>query len=199
MPGHLRFKRQTGIRSYRKIFFLSVEGAKTEVEYFTFFYNFDLPISMTLIKRPSGKSSPAHVFKQLITRIGRNSEKLMKKDEAWIIIDRDDWPEDQIQKLLDWEKKKEKHNVAISDPNFEYWLLLHFEDGNNIKDAKECLTRLREYLPDYQKKVDMRKIKHENIEKAIHGAKLRHKNKIKNGYKISSTNVYVLVERMLNS
>jgi hypothetical protein len=181
------------------LFFLSVEGSKTEVEYFTFFNRFDLPISVIPIKRQPEKSSPNHVFKQMIKHIGKDSKNLKKEDEAWIVIDRDDWPENQIQKLLNWEQKKEKHNVAISNPNFEYWLLLHFEKGSQIKNSKDCLNRLRSFLPNYQKSIDMRKITLEAIEGAIREAKLRCKNQIKNNSKIWSTNVYILVERILNS
>lgn len=199
MPNHSRLTRLTGTRPYKKLFLLSAEGAKTEESYFRFFNSLGLPISVKILKRQTSKSSPKQVLKEMMKYIGKGSKELKKQDEAWIVIDRNGWPEDQIQKILDWEEKKEKHNVAISNPNFEYWLLLHFEDGNRVQSPKDCLTRLREHLPDYQKSVDMSKITRECFETAIQRAKVRHKNKVETGSKIYSTNVHILVERILSS
>ena len=199
MSNNSRFPRPTGTRPYKKLFLLSVEGAKTEENYFRFFNSLGLPISVKVLKRQTSKSSPKQVLKEMMKYIGKGSQELKKQDEAWIVIDRNGWPEDQIQKILDWEKKKEKHNVAIRNPNFEYWLLLHFEGGNRVQNPKDCLARLREHLPDYQKNVDMSKITRESFATAIQRAKVRHKNKVETGSKICSTNVHILVERILSS
>ncbi len=42
----------------------------------------------------------------------------------------------------------------------EYWLLLHFEDGNNIRSSGNCDRRLLKYLPEYRKnRVEVEKLR----------------------------------------
>ena len=37
-------------------------------------------------------------------------ESLKKTDEAWIVVDKDDWTEQQLRELLQWEEK----NVCLA-------------------------------------------------------------------------------------
>lgn len=124
-------------------------------------------------------------------------ESLQKTDEAWIVVDKDAWTEDQLRELLLWAKKSENYGCALSNPNFEYWLLLHFEEGTGIKTRQECLTRLKRHLPNYKKDIDRKKITQELITKAIARAKLRdikHSNDLPLNW---ITTVYKLVEKIV--
>ena len=94
-------------------------------------------------------------------------------------------------------RKERVSSFALSNPNFEYWLLLHFEDGNGILNSQECITRLKRYLPNYRKDIDGKKITLELIKIAISRAKKRDVSRINGLPKICSTNVYKLVERIL--
>ena len=108
------------------------------------------------------------------------------------------WTEDQLRELLQWAKKSENHGFALSNPNFEYWLLLHFEDGKGIANSQECLTRLKRHLPNYKKDIDAKKITLELIAKAITRAKQRDANRSNDLPQMWSTSVYKLVEKIIN-
>ncbi len=125
-----------------------------------------------------------------------NIESLKKTDEAWLVIDIDDWKEDDIQKLLKWAKKSDNYGVALSNPNFEFWLLLHFEDGKKLKNHKECSSRLRDHLPNYNKDIDAKKITLAHIRKAIARAKQRDANASTLIPELWGTTVYKLVNKI---
>jgi hypothetical protein len=57
-------------------------------------------------------------------------QRLLKTDEAWLAVDKDIWIDSQLQELHQWPQEAQNHGFALSNPSFEYWLLLHFEDGN---------------------------------------------------------------------
>ncbi len=190
------FQRPLGERRYKKLFVVSVEGSKTEPQYFAIFNQPQSIVLVKCLKRPLTESSPIQVLKKMQGYLRK--ESLRKTDEAWIVVDKDDWTEDQLRELLQWEKKSENHGFALSNPNFEYWLLLHFEDGKGIANSQECLTRLKRHLPNYKKDIDGKKITMELIAKAIARARQRDINRSNDLSPIWSTTVYKLVEKIVN-
>jgi hypothetical protein len=197
MPKKLRtFQRPLGERRYKKLFVISVEGSKTEPQYFAIFNQPQSIVLVKCLKRSSTESSPIQVLKKIQGYLRK--ESLRKTDEAWIVVDKDDWTEDRLRELLQWAKKSENHGFALSNPNFEYWLLLHFEDGKGIANSQECLLRLKKHLPDYKKGIDSKKITLKLITKAIARAKQRDINRTNDLPSIWSTSVYKLVEKIIN-
>ena len=197
MPKKPRtFQRPLGERRYKKLFVVSVEGSKTEPQYFAIFNQPQSIVLVKCLKRPSTESSPNQVLKKMQGYLRK--ESLRKTDEAWIVVDKDDWTENQLRELLQWAKKSENHGFALSNPNFEYWLLLHFEDGKGITNSQECLTRLKRHLPNYKKDIDRKKITLELIAKATTRAKQRDANRTNDLSQMWSTSVYKLVEKIIN-
>ena len=196
MPKKLRFQRALVERRYKKLFVVSVEGSKTEPQYFAIFNQPQSIVLVKCLKRPSTESSPIQVLKKMQGYLRK--ESLKKTDEAWIVVDKDDWTEDQLKGLLQWAKKSENHGFSLSNPNFEYWLLLHFEDGKGIANSQECLTRLKRHLPNYKKDIDSKKITLELIVKAIARAKQRDVNRANDLLPIWSTTVYKLIEKIID-
>lgn len=197
MPKKLStFQRPLGERRYKKLFVVSVEGSKTEPQYFATFNQPESIILVKCLKRLPTASSPIQVLNNLQSYLRR--ESLKKTDEAWIVVDKDNWTEDQLRELLQWAKTSENHGFALSNPNFEYWLLLHFEDGKGITNSQECLTRLKRHLPNYKKEIDSKKITSELIAKAISRAKQRDVNQFNDFPQMWSTTVYKLVEKIIN-
>ena len=190
------FQRPLGERRYKKLFVVSVEGSKTEPQYFAIFNQPQSIVLVKCLKRPSTESSPIQVLKKMQGYLRK--ESLRKTDEAWIVVDKDDWTEDQLRELLQWAEKNENHGFALSNPNFEYWLLLHFEDGKGIASSQECLMRLKRHLPNYKKDIDGKKITLELIAKAISRAKQRDTNRSSDLPQIWSTTVYKLVEKIMD-
>ena len=190
------FQRPLGERRYKKLFVVSVEGSKTEPQYFAIFNQPQSIVLVKCLKKPSTESSPIQVLKKMQGYLRK--ESLRKTDEAWIVVDKDDWTEDQLRKLLQWAEKSENHGFALSNPNFEYWLLLHFEDGKGIANSQECLARLKRYLPNYKKEIDGKQITLELIAKAISRAKQRDATRANDLPYMWSTTVYKLIERIMD-
>lgn len=187
------FTRSSGNRRYKKMFVISAEGSKTEIRYFEIFNQILSNILIKCLKRKSSASSPLQVLKRMKNYCKK--ESIRRNDEKWIVIDKDEWTLDQIQRVLEWEKENINHGLALSNPKFEYWLLLHFEDGQRIKNIQELSFRLNKYLPDYKKDVAPKKFSLAVIHKAIIRAKHRdHHHASEN---LWNTTVYKLVENVL--
>ena len=186
--------RRFGKKRYKKIFYLFTEGAVTEPQYFRFFNNDEIHI-----KHISGKnkSAPNNVLKRIKKYISENKNINLQYDEVWGVIDKDTWDYNQIKELNTWASTNKNFGIVISNPNFEYWLLLHFDDGNNIVSAKDCLSRLKKYIPYYNKTINLQLINKHMIQYAIKRARIRYNDNNKTFDNIGVTTVYQLVEKLL--
>jgi hypothetical protein len=117
-------------------------------------------------------------------------------DEAWLVIDKDNWSEEHLMTLFEWSKKNEKYGLALSNPKFEYWLLLHFEEGYGILNEKECTVRLKKYLPEYDKGFDPKIITKSMIDKAIARAKKNDTPSCEKWPLKTGSTVYRLIQRI---
>lgn len=124
---------------------------------------------------------------------------LRRSDEAWLVVDRDQWEEDQLIQLHAWSQEQENYGFALSNPKFEYWLLLHFEEGNAITSSRTCSERLANYLPYYNKGLDIRRLTLEMIEEAIQRARNRDVPPCTDWPRTTGTTVYRLVESILST
>jgi hypothetical protein len=196
-PKRRRFERPLGERRYRKLFVIAVEGAKTEPQYFSIFNNQQSVVKVNCLKG-THHSSPPEVLRRIEEYLRR--ESLKKSDEAWLVVDKDQWTDEQLAQLLNWSLKHENYGFALSNPKFEYWLLLHFEDGNGIATSRNCSERLMRLLPGYDKEIDPRKITSEMITDAIRRAKQRDNPPCVDWPRnIGGTTVYRLVENILKA
>jgi hypothetical protein len=150
-PKRRRFQRPLGERRYRKLFVIAVEGVKTEPQYFAIFNDQQSVIRVNCLK-DSHDSSPPQVLKRMEDHL--RQEELRASDEAWLVVDKDQWTDEQLDQLHAWTQARDNYGFALSNPKFEYWLLLHFEDGTGIASSRDCSGRLKRHLPDYDKGID---------------------------------------------
>lgn len=195
-PIRRKFERQSGQRSYRKLFLIAAEGEKTEQQYFNFFNSRTATIKVECLKSGHG-SSPFHVLKRMKTELKKND--LKDSDEAWLVVDKDQWTDEQLSELHTWSQQKENYGFALSNPKFEYWLLLHFEDGKGVQSPAQCSERLRQKFPDYDKGIDRLKITQDDIVKAVRRAKERDSPQCTDWPRAVGTTVYRLVEKLIQS
>jgi hypothetical protein len=87
-----------------------------------------------------------------------------------------------------------RHHFAISNPKFEYWLLLHFEEGNDIANADEVDTRLRRHLPHFNKHITSRDFTDSRISDAIRRAQNRDRPPTTTWPQAIGTTVYRIVK-----
>jgi hypothetical protein len=139
---------------------VAVEGAKTEPQYFNIFNDHNSVVHLKCLN--SKHKSAAHQILKRITEFIQH-EGLRKSDEAWLVVDKDDTPDDKLEHLFQWSSSKDNYGLALSNPKFEFWLLLHFEDGSGITSARDCSNRLNAHLPDYDKGIDVRSKKTEML------------------------------------
>ncbi len=162
-----RFSRQTGSKKLRRKVFVAAEGSATEWDYLDFLQDIGCE-TVKRIKPQTSKSNPRNVLQRMKEGLKGN---LQKNDEAWILIDRDEWSETEIEPLLKWERKDPRYHVVISNPCVEFWLLLHFEDGGGATTPEMCRNRLKKYLPDYKKRILLNSFTEDMVQGAISRAR----------------------------
>jgi hypothetical protein len=173
---------------------IAVEGAKTEPQYFAIFNGQQSVIRVNCLKG-SHDSSPPQVLKRMETYL--MGEELRSSDEAWLVVDKDQWSDEQLAQLHAWSRARDKYSFALSNPSFEYWLLLHFEEGNDIASSRDCIDRLRRYLPNYDKGIGVSMIARQGIANAIQRARLRDNPPCADWPRVlGGTTVYRLVEKL---
>ncbi len=187
------FSRPLGERRYKKMFLLSVEGEKTEQQYFNMFNDRDSLVHVRCLSKRN-KNAPRQALKVIERHIKK--EGLRKNDEAWIVVDSDQWIDEQLKELFEWSKRKPNFYFALSNPKFEYWLLLHFEDPGGVS-FRECSEKLKRYIPDYDKGIEARHFPEKKIREAIERAKQKDSPQCEMWPVTTGTTVYRLVENIL--
>ena len=135
------FRRPPGQRRYRKLFVVATEGQKTEPQYFSLFNS--ASVIRVLCLKCGRDSAPESVLKRMQRYL--NDEEIKKTDEAWLVVDKDQWSSAQLLMLHQWAQSAANYGMALSNPKFEYWLLLHFEDGSGVGTSSQCSERLRRH------------------------------------------------------
>ncbi len=190
--GRRQFTRPLDFRTSRKLFIIVAEGKKTEPQYFGLLNNRRSTTRVTCLE--SG-NSPA----QLLERIREylKDEGLKDSDEAWIALDKDHWPDKLLEQLHEWSVVADNYGLALSNPMFEFWLLLHFEEGDGVSTRRKCMERLKVYIPNYNKEVKKNKFPLDKIKEAVHRAKKLDNPLCPDWPRQAGTTVYRLVENIL--
>jgi hypothetical protein len=79
-----------------------------------------------------------------------------KYDEVWCVFDIDEHPN-----VPEAKQQAQAHGIAlaISNPCFELWLLLHFADQRGYIHRHDVQAECRKYLKDYEKNVDFEQVR----------------------------------------
>jgi hypothetical protein len=147
--GGYNRERHRGNRRYKRRVIIATEGTVSEPRYFDLLQGETTTVQVACVKK-NHQSLPAHVLACMQQHLSRNP--LDRGDEAWLVVDKDQWSDEQLQELHCWTTKKDTYHFALSNPKFEYWLLLHFEDGHVIHHAGMVDERLQQHVPQYKKK-----------------------------------------------
>lgn len=184
--------RKKASRPIGKIFLLAFEGTSTEICYFRWFQRRCKDIVIKIETKNKNRTAPL----QVLERIKEEAKDLRKKDEAWLVIDRDTWDEKDLTEIANWVKNGSNHNLALSNPCFELWLIFHFEDINKRLNAESCRDKIREYFPKYDKSINMNSFQRDKINKAIARAKAKDTPPCQD-YPAFGSTVYRLVEKII--
>lgn len=142
-------KRKTKIRTRRSRFIIVHEGKETEKEY------------VLHIKTILGIERKCHIethhakhtsIESMIEKMTQLQDSPEQDDQLWIILDRDEENRvsEQFRALRRWEQARENNRVALSNPRFEYWLLLHVMPYPSAHMSRED-SYVVEKIPGYTK------------------------------------------------
>ena len=141
-------------RSTKRFILIGTEGKnKTEIGYFNKFNRIQKNFC---VRFSSGNSTDSMGIVEDIKRT-RVKLKFHAGDLAFAVFDADLWGTrgKQIQQAINYAEKQEI-KVILSNPCFEVWFVLHFEDGRAPYDSSDkVIDKLKQYVPDYEKSRDM--------------------------------------------
>jgi len=192
-----------------KLIIIASEGQETEPDYFDELTTSDnygkSGVHVIPLRRDHSRSSPSNVVQQL--KNAKKEFRLMDNDELWIVIDRDKWIDGELNDVAD-ECQRQNFKMALSNPCFELWLLMHFRDLHkypNEKNETKCRnkTSLKNELTKILKPKKLTHLSMKaympHIERAIINAKKMDK-KPQDRWPLSiGTRVYILVDNIINA
>ncbi|APA47936.1 RloB domain-containing protein [Campylobacter coli] len=197
----LRKKRKTKIRDRKtrkneyEAILIVCEGEKTEINYLKQLKNFFRLNNITIDIIPSENSSPLQVVK-----FAKKKNDLFDYNEVYCVFDKDTHAnfikaqkecEKYIKEYIK-EDKNFKFEAIISNPCFEFWILLHFTCttkpfGTNSPCNELINKDLKIYIKDYKKDYNFTNIIKQNLSTAITNARKANKEAEKNNYESSYT------------
>jgi len=202
-----------------KIFVLAYEGTVVEPKYFEAIKD-DAKFNDELIhleslkrRRKDGRSDPKNVFKKLKAFYDQQKEdyNFKNSDEFWMIIDRDSW--NCLEEIVSLCKSEDNFFLALSNPCFEFWLLLHIQDIEGLSNEEKDKILKNEKISSHKNYIDVilggylekgynkfhPKIHRfiPNIKQAIEGGKKL--NNDKEDYPVNiGSHVYKIIEKIIN-
>ncbi|WP_024989945.1 RloB family protein [Segatella albensis] len=157
-------------------------------------------------------SSPEYVLKQLNNY--KSLYELEADDELWLVVDKDRWTDAMLSRVATECTQEVSMHMALSNPCFELWLLLHLEDASSLtpKEQKQWMenrrksrntdpflkVRLRQKMGSYHESAYDAPALIAHVEEAIVRAKALDKNPTDRWPQTLGTRVYLLVESVMN-
>jgi hypothetical protein len=109
------------------------------------------------IQHAQGASRTIDVARRLTERAAkaarRERDNNLAYDDTWCVFDVDDHTHSQLS-VARQSAENHKIKLAISNPCFELWLLLHFAEQPGMQTRDRVLELLRHHVPDYDKRID---------------------------------------------
>mgnify|MGYP004662359227 FL=1 len=209
-------ERREAFRDARLIV-IATEGKDTERIYFTALAKeYTNPrVHVHILERSENEqnnSSPEHVLKQLNDY--KSKYELEADDELWLVVDKDQWKDKMLSRVATECALEVSMHMALSNPCFELWLLLHLEDAASLTPEEHILwmenrrksknadpylkVRLRQKMGTYHESYydAMTLIAH--IEDAIKRARALDKTPTDRWPQTLGTRVYLLAESVMN-
>jgi len=203
-------KRRRPFVEPRACILIVCEGEKTEPQYFEGLRRkLRLSTVEVVVEGEGCGSAPISVvnyatsLKKERVKNAQRSPTLVKYDEVWCIIDVEaPQPHTSLAAAID-KAKARKLKVALSNPCFEYWYILHFERTSVLMNGnKKAMKRLKQNYPKYKKNDPaFFEVVYPRTEAAIKNSKgvLKEKHYGDDLRECNpSTHVHLIVERLLD-
>lgn len=209
-------ERREAFRDARLIVIAS-EGKDTERIYFkALAKEYTNPrVHVHILKRSEDEknnSSPEHVLEQLNEY--KCQYELEADDELWLVTDKDHWTEAMLSRVATECMQDVSMHMALSNPCFELWLLLHLVDVSSLTPEEQRLwienrrkskssnpylkVLLRQKMGSYHESAYDVLTLIQHVEVAIERARLLDKNPADRWPQTLGTRVYLLAESVMN-
>jgi hypothetical protein len=110
---------------------IATEGKRREQHYFTMdLFTNNKKIQIQIIPAFDNKSSPKDVLNKLHEYA--SEFQFDENDQFWLVIDKDRWDKAGLYEIISL-CNYSNYRVALSNPCFELWLLLHFRKVNELE------------------------------------------------------------------
>lgn len=151
--------RKKGNRQPRKTILIVCEGQETEPKYFK---SFKLHSVHVTVKGGDGRTAAVQVVNRAIElREKRRQESKLsftksEYEEVWCVFDSESaHANPSFVQAATIATQCDLH-LGVSNPSFEYWYLLHFEETTrSFLDAAEVIGQLKKYVPEYEKSANV--------------------------------------------
>ena len=127
MRQRRNFERPEGVKSARLIV-IAAEGRDTENIYFEAMKTSlcASSVHVEVLHRDNDDSSPANVLAQI--KDFMDIYNIEEDDQLWVVVDRDRWTSKMLSSVARDCTTNDNLYFCVSNPCFEFWLLLHLED-----------------------------------------------------------------------
>lgn len=146
-------QRTEGTKRDATLVVIASEDRYAVKQYFEFFRS--SRVQFKVLETEDTRSSPNHVMDRLVAYM--EEFDFGEGDQFWLVCDTDHWIDSgHIQNLRDVIRRCSQKGirVALNNPCFELWLLLHFEEFPNdpITSCSDVTELLRKSVGGYDKK-----------------------------------------------
>lgn len=177
------------------------EGEKTEINYFNGLKTRESGVEIIAVH---GGTNPMHIVKHAEERMSTKwSIDFDEGDSVWCAFDVDENSNSDIKDANQHAKTK-NIRIALSNPCFELWFLLHYKQIFSQITRQKAKTELKTFIRDYEKNKKINHLLKDKLSSAIDHAKklnqIHQKKKIELISRESnpSTQVFELVEFIQN-
>jgi RloB-like protein len=149
--------RRPAFRDPKPVILIVCEGVRTEPDYFKGFAKaFRNPrievriapehgVPLTLVTNAKDHKHRAE------SAARKEGDQNLAYDSVWCVFDVDEHPNIPDARQMARDNRIE---LAISNPCFELWLLIHFRDSPGLRDRTATQRMLLKHVPGYKKGVD---------------------------------------------
>lgn len=199
MSRELTRKKRGVVRKKRRpVMLILLEGKanKTECNYFQSLKKNRTSYVLELY-RP-GNTDPKSMIEAIDKRWSRDDLSEELGDCCFVVLDMD--CSITKKRYIDQLSVEKRTKLVVSNPSFEFWYLLHFcETTREFLNQDDLIKKLKEYVPDYEKNMNLEIQLRANARIAIRRARKIDNmvDKSNRGVCASFTEVYYIVEKIL--
>ncbi|MDD3535843.1 MAG: RloB family protein [Candidatus Cloacimonetes bacterium] len=177
-----------------RIQYLVVTEGETEENYFAMVNKLKAD-TIEIICKKAKHPSVRYLISTMEDAIKRRNTN--KHTRCWLVLDQDTLTPQDIHDLQAWSNSlaATPHKyIGVSAPEFEYWLLLHFEIPATQLSATVCTKHLKRHIPRYKKPFQNCYVLADKIETACENAVQK---EISLGDRKNGTNLHHLVKKVI--